>query len=648
MKTVHGKRVRATAGTGGGLIQNGYFACEDGWMKATTELIEHAADLIAQADAIVVASGAGMGVDSGLPDFRGTVGFWKAYPALGQAGVSFHDIASPRAFRAHPERAWGFYGHRLSLYRQTAPHAGFDLLKSWSEQTLHGGCVFTSNVDGHFQRAGAALACIEECHGSIHHLQCLDGCGTHIWPADEFAPEVDEVNCLLLNEPPRCPHCGALARPNVLMFGDFEWQEHRQEAQSRALERRADLSGIGIALTGAPCYDGKYLVAIDLDDIESNMGEAAAKELWFSLGQPYCEWSPSGKGLRMLALSAEPLAESRCNAGGGREVYTKSRFVTITGNKRSGRSDRPGKLKDCTEGLRKMVAAWWPAAPAKAAPLPSVGSALTDATTLALIQTPESSPEVERVRDMLAHISADCPYEQWRTVVWSLLSTGWQCAEAIAREWSESAPERFEETAFKRVVSSYQPGHVSLGSLVFLARQHGWSEPVQTLTEQPQPGRLLTVGQLMSIKPEPYRVRSVLPARGVAAIYGASGSGKSFLALDLAMAVCNGAPHWFMHKLRPAPVVYVALEGQAGMVNRVKAWQQVNGHPAKTSGLCWGTSISREASQCSAYKQRSRTWSARVRCWWWTRSIRHHRGLTRTARQRWAPSSAMQTSWRPN
>lgn len=92
-------------------------------------------------------------------------------------------------------------------------------------------------MDGHFQRAEAELACIKECHGSIHHLQCLDGCGTHIWPADEFTPAVDEVNCLLLNEPPRCPHCGALARPNVLMFGDFEWQEQRQEAQDRALEQ---------------------------------------------------------------------------------------------------------------------------------------------------------------------------------------------------------------------------------------------------------------------------------------------------------------------------------------------------------------------------------------------------------------------------
>ena len=199
--------------------------------------IEHAADLIAQSDALVVACGAGMGVDSGLPDFRGTEGFWQAYPALRHAGIDFQRIANPQAFRRNPEQAWGFYGHRLNLYRETTPHAGFALLSSWSEQLLHGGCVFTSNVDGQFQRAGSELARIEECHGSIHHLQCMDGCSEDIWPADAFAPVVNETSCLLLNELPRCPHCGSLARPNVLMFGDFEWQGHRQAGQSHALGR---------------------------------------------------------------------------------------------------------------------------------------------------------------------------------------------------------------------------------------------------------------------------------------------------------------------------------------------------------------------------------------------------------------------------
>ena len=46
------------------------------------ESIAHAAELIEQADALVIAAGAGMGVDSGLPDFRGNAGFWNVYPAL--------------------------------------------------------------------------------------------------------------------------------------------------------------------------------------------------------------------------------------------------------------------------------------------------------------------------------------------------------------------------------------------------------------------------------------------------------------------------------------------------------------------------------------------------------------------------------------
>ena len=84
-----------------------------------------AAELISQADGLLIAAGAGMGVDSGLPDFRGDQGFWKAYPALGALGMHFADIASPRAFRADPALAWGFYGHRLQLYRTIQPHKRF-------------------------------------------------------------------------------------------------------------------------------------------------------------------------------------------------------------------------------------------------------------------------------------------------------------------------------------------------------------------------------------------------------------------------------------------------------------------------------------------------------------------------------------------
>ena len=69
-----------------------------------------AAEWIAEADGLLITAGAGMGVDSGLPDFRGKEGFWNAYPGLGKQGVDFIDIANPRNFIIDPELAWGFTG----------------------------------------------------------------------------------------------------------------------------------------------------------------------------------------------------------------------------------------------------------------------------------------------------------------------------------------------------------------------------------------------------------------------------------------------------------------------------------------------------------------------------------------------------------
>lgn len=196
-------------------------------------LFEDAAALLDEADALVIAAGAGMGIDSGLPDFRGNEGFWRAYPALREARLDFSSIASPAAFRSAPSRAWGFYGHRLELYRATVPHPGVAILKRWAERMPNGYSTFTSNVDGQFQKAGFDQARIHECHGSIHHLQCMTPCSDAIWSAQEFIPEVDTERCALLNAAPACPHCGGLARPNILMFGDGGWLSQRTDHQAQ-------------------------------------------------------------------------------------------------------------------------------------------------------------------------------------------------------------------------------------------------------------------------------------------------------------------------------------------------------------------------------------------------------------------------------
>lgn len=225
-------------------------------------LFARCADLIQLADSLFITAGAGMGVDSGLPDFRGPKGFWGSYPALGRVGMRFQDIANPQAFRDNPRLAWGFYGHRLNLYRETEPNQGFHILRAIASSMKHGAFIFTSNVDGQFQKAEFSSEHICEVHGSIHHLQCIKGCMSEVWSARDFIPEVDEENCLLRNDLPVCLHCGEVARPNILMFGDGGWLPWRAEQQrSRLSQWKSDITrgvvievGAGTAIPSARTF----------------------------------------------------------------------------------------------------------------------------------------------------------------------------------------------------------------------------------------------------------------------------------------------------------------------------------------------------------------------------------------------------------
>lgn len=196
--------------------------------------IVEAATALASAKTLVIAAGAGMGVDSGLPDFRGPQGFWQAYPMYEKLGIGFMDAANPQHFENNPAFGWGFYGHRTHLYRRTVPHRGFALLRNWIERFALRSFVVTSNVDGQFQKAGFASRQILEVHGSIHHLQCTVPCCNRIWENGEDIP-VDQatMRARLL---PRCRWCDAVARPNILMFGDYAWLGERSERQQRRFE----------------------------------------------------------------------------------------------------------------------------------------------------------------------------------------------------------------------------------------------------------------------------------------------------------------------------------------------------------------------------------------------------------------------------
>ena len=90
---------------------------------------------------------------------------------------------------------------------------------------------------------------------------------------------------------------------------------------------------------------------------------------------------------------------------------------------------------------------------------------------------PETQRNIADVKAQLAHVSADCDYFTYRDIVWSILSTGWTCAETLAEDWCRNAPELFNDASFNNVINSYSPdvaNPITLGTLTHHAKIGGW------------------------------------------------------------------------------------------------------------------------------------------------------------------------------
>lgn len=190
-------------------------------METNLDKLEAAALAIASADALLIGAGAGLGVDSGLPDYRGTLGYWTQNP-------EWEEMASGQWFIQKPAQAWEVMREKTEWFARALPHAGYDALRSMAGRMSRGAHVYTSNVDAHFTRAGFHPDSVLECHGSMFFLQCASMCSREVW-------EVEDTN--QLTDPslpiPTCPHCEGIARPNVLLFGDNLWTCSRHVEQMK-------------------------------------------------------------------------------------------------------------------------------------------------------------------------------------------------------------------------------------------------------------------------------------------------------------------------------------------------------------------------------------------------------------------------------
>eukprot|EP01006_Ploeotia_vitrea_P008356 TRINITY_DN19813_c0_g1_i1.p1 TRINITY_DN19813_c0_g1~~TRINITY_DN19813_c0_g1_i1.p1 ORF type:complete len:300 (+),score=17.86 TRINITY_DN19813_c0_g1_i1:21-920(+) len=196
--------------------------------------VKQVAQLIAEADALMINTGAGMGVDSGLGTFRGRhAGVW---PPLKELDMDYTDICDPCWFKEDPPLGWAFWHFCWKAYTESKPHRGYELLRDWAKDTPLGSFFFTSNIDGHWTRVGVPDSQLEECHGVVSWLQCARPCCEEIWPTPDLNHlELDEQGHRITNELPKCIRCGELARPAILMFGDWLYSgSDRERAATRA------------------------------------------------------------------------------------------------------------------------------------------------------------------------------------------------------------------------------------------------------------------------------------------------------------------------------------------------------------------------------------------------------------------------------
>ncbi|MBW2039876.1 MAG: NAD-dependent deacylase [Deltaproteobacteria bacterium] len=191
-------------------------------------LEKRAAEDILNSQKAIALTGAGISVESGVPDFRSAGGLWSKYDPEEYAHIS--------AFRSNPEKVWRMLKEMIELVMGVEPNPAHVALAELEQMGLLSS-VITQNVDGLHQRAGSKE--VIEFHGSNQWLVCLE-CGHRRETASLSLEDI----------PPRCPECGFILKPDVVFFGEpIPW-----EAQTKAFEEARTCDLVLVIGTSAVVY----------------------------------------------------------------------------------------------------------------------------------------------------------------------------------------------------------------------------------------------------------------------------------------------------------------------------------------------------------------------------------------------------------
>jgi len=171
-----------------------------------------AAEIIKKSNYLIALTGAGISVESGIPDFRSAGGLWDKYDPSVYAHID--------SFRRSPVMIWDMLFEMIDLTKNAKPNPAHIALAAMEKKRILKGIV-TQNVDNLHQTAGSVN--VIEFHGNAHHLECLSCRHEEEVTSPDFG-----------GKPPRCPKCREIMKPKVVFFGEMIPQAALMESQMLA------------------------------------------------------------------------------------------------------------------------------------------------------------------------------------------------------------------------------------------------------------------------------------------------------------------------------------------------------------------------------------------------------------------------------
>ena len=362
-------------------------------------------------------------------------------------------------------------------------------------------------------------------------------------------------------------------------------------AAARDAAARGGYDGVGFAP-----LPGLNIVALDFDNCVGPGGELP-QEVRDIVSCTYAEYSPSGNGVRAFFIGDLGNHKSKTTPNDfGFEVFSTTGYVTLTGNALPCVEllDLSETVAHVTDNVRALCDRKFGAerqAPASVSDDPFAG------------HEPKLGLTIARMEELLRQLDPDMGRDQWIRVGMALHHEceGDDTGFALWNEWSSNGGKYPGEEALQEQWNSFdrpkapRRRQVTMASVIRMAKEASagptaaTAEELQAVAAETSAGDpkagvgtpegftgkfpAVSAAELSRRPPPDWLIKSVLPKANVAVLFGPSGSGKSFVALDMGGAIARGIP-WRGHRTIKGRVLIIAAEGGGGVGKRLKAYVQ--------------------------------------------------------------------------